>query len=63
MFEIFHFFTIASVLYQKPGDEDGDDIDHFDDRVDGGTRGVFVGVANRVPGNHGFVGVRAFTAQ
>ena len=37
----------------------GDDVDDFDHRVNGGTRGVFVWVADRVPGHRRFMSMTA----
>lgn len=30
-----HRYAGASILDQKPGDEDGDDVDYFDNGIDG----------------------------
>src|SRR5579875_2029724 len=52
----------ACVMGEDREEEDRHDVDDLDHRVDGGTGGVLVGIADGIAGDGGLMGVRALAA-
>ena len=48
---------------ERRQDQEGDDVDDLDHRVDGGTGGVLVGIADRVASDRGHVSLTTLAAM
>src|SRR5260370_5814600 len=57
------FFLRSARSEENRNDQDRDDIDDFDHRIDGRSRGIFVGIANGITGDRCRVRERPFAAE
>src|SRR5207253_63653 len=57
------FFLPSARSEENRNDQDRDDIDDFDHRIDGRSRGIFVGIADGITGDRCRVRERPFAAE